>query len=60
MQRQQNLTYAMVATPLHMRVDKTPVRTSVPNPLPTTVRRPHDAHQIGDIEIGTYIKMKDT
>ena len=38
MQRQENLTYAMVATPLHMRVERTP--------LPTTVRRSHDAHQL--------------
>ena len=69
MQRQENLTYAMVATPVDMRVIKqtprtpvrtsvdipvrtsvdTPVRTSVDTPvfgpLPTTVRRPHDAHQ---------------
>jgi len=58
---QPHLTFAMIATPVDMRVIKqtprtpvrtsvdTPVRTSVDTPvfgpLPTTVRRPHDAHQ---------------
>ena len=68
---QPHLTFAMIATPVDMRVIKqtprtpvrtsvdipvrtsvdTPVRTSVDTPvfgpLPTTVRRPHDAHQTG-------------